>query len=42
MKGSKTPTKKTKDLPPKSTGKVKGGGIWENDSITLLRNASAR
>ena len=42
MKGSKAPAKKTKDLPPKSPGKVKGGGIWENDNITLLRNLSAR
>jgi hypothetical protein len=28
-----------KDLPPKSPTKVKGGGLTENDNITLLRNA---
>jgi len=30
--------KATKDLPTK-TSKVKGGGIWENDNMTLVRGA---
>jgi hypothetical protein len=38
MKGSKTPAKKAKDLPAKSSG-VKGGGIRLNDNITLVRAA---
>jgi hypothetical protein len=37
MKGSKTPAKKAKDLPAKSS--VKGGGVKLNDNITLVRGA---
>ena len=29
--------KKTKDLPPKSATKVKGGGLLGNDNLTLIR-----
>jgi hypothetical protein len=32
-------TKKTKDLTPKSSSKVKGGGRYANDNITLVRGA---
>ena len=32
-----TKTKKTKDLPPKSATKVKGGGLLGNDNLTLIR-----
>jgi len=32
-------TKTPKDLPPKSPTKIKGGGIWENDNLTLVRGA---
>ena len=35
MKRSQGPAEK--DLPPKSTAKVKGGGLGKNDNITLLR-----
>jgi len=39
MKGTKTTSQK-KDLPAKSSGSVKGGGLTTiNDNITLLRNA---
>ena len=38
MKGSKTPAKKAKDLPAKSSS-VKGGGVSLNDNITLVRAA---
>lgn len=37
--GSKRPTKKNKDLSPKSSGVAKGGKLAVNDSITLLRGA---
>jgi len=33
------PTKKTKDLAPKPTAKVNGGGRRLNDNITLVRGA---
>jgi hypothetical protein len=33
-------TKKTKDLTPKSTAKVKGGGRRLNDNLTLVRASS--
>jgi hypothetical protein len=40
MKGSKTPAKKAKDLAPKSSGSVKGGGLaYKNDNMTLVRAA---
>jgi hypothetical protein len=35
---TKRPTKKVKDLAPKSA-KVKGGLIAANDNLTLVRNA---
>jgi hypothetical protein len=34
------PTKKTKDLAPKPTAKVNGGGRRLNDNITLVRASS--
>ena len=39
MKGTKTPAKKAKDLAPKSSGRVKGGGTSLNHNITLVRAA---
>jgi hypothetical protein len=38
MKKSQT-TAQNKDLPAKSSGTVKGGGVNLNDNITMLRNA---
>ena len=38
MKKSQTTAQK-KDLPAKSSGTVKGGGVNLNDNITLLRAA---
>ena len=33
------PTAQKKDLPAKSSGSVKGGGVNLNDNITMLRGA---
>ena len=38
MKATKKTAQK-RDLPPKSIGTVKGGGVNLNDNITLLRAA---
>jgi hypothetical protein len=35
----RTSDKKVKDLPAKSSGSVKGGGLNHNDNITLVRGA---
>jgi len=39
MTRAKRPRNQAKDLPPKSTVKVKGGRIALNDNITLVRVA---